>query len=476
MGRSSTKKNWLLIFAIGCLLAFASSESANADGCWGSSRGGWGSGGSMGGGSFGCRGGLFQNAPVRNLLSRLGNRVGNGLANLGDGIGGVLEQRPLRSALFGCRGGWGSRGLGSRGSYGSSGGSTGGWGSNGGWGCGGSLAASPGYSQQSYISAPAPTYAAPLINAGSFIGDAGGFIGDSGSTSLLDMPIVSVDSYGSVGSISAYVDPVVSYDAAGTVGQYETSAPALDYGYYGTQFGTIGVPTDAAMIGGAMITGPMMEAPLGEANGEAILSPGGDDLPGNEYYENGSEPTPDDAFGASEDDDSAYIPRGKAILSLDVPQDAKVFINDKLTQTNGTRRSYVSRNLLRGQDYRYRVKVVSEVEGKEIVKSRVVTMRVGESNQLAFNFKPVVTRVVVSVPDDAKVMIDGKETSTTGAYRSFSTQKLKSGKWDDYSVEVSVVRDGKQITRKEKFDLAAGEFRFFEFDFDKDASGSIASK
>ena len=91
MGHSSTKKNWFLIFAIGCMLSFASGESANADGCWGSSRGGWGSGGSLGGGSFGCRGGLFQNAPVRNLLSRIGNRVGNGLANLGDGVCNLLE-------------------------------------------------------------------------------------------------------------------------------------------------------------------------------------------------------------------------------------------------------------------------------------------------------------------------------------------------------------------------------------------------
>jgi uncharacterized protein (TIGR03000 family) len=168
--------------------------------------------------------------------------------------------------------------------------------------------------------------------------------------------------------------------------------------------------------------------------------------------------------------------RGKAILSLDVPSNAKVYINDKLTQTEGRRRSYVSRNLVQGREYRYRVKVVSEVNGKDVVKSRVVKMRGGESNEVAFNFNPIVTRVVVSVPEDAKVMIDGKETSTTGSYRSFSTQKLKNGKWDDYSVEVSVVRDGKTITRREQFDLAAGEFRFFEFEFNEAGLGSIAKK
>ena len=493
MGRSSGMKNWLLVFAVGCLLTFASSESANADGCWGSSRGGWGSGGSLGGG-FGSRGGLLSNAPVRNLLSRVGVGVGNGISLVGDGIATIFERRPLQTALSGCRGG-GSGGWGSNGGFGSTG-RLGGLGSNGGggWGSTGSgswaNSGSGWGSTGSYASAAtvAPSYAAAPIQSY-----------DSGS-SILDLPIVAPDSfdsfsnydsfsnfsnydsftnydgfanYDNFNSVSAYVDPIVSPGIPTT--QFETSAPILDYGFYGTQLGTVGIPTDAAFIDNSIITGPMLEV-QGESSNGINISPGIDDLPG---LDGGSEPTlADPPFGAQEDDDdvSTYIIRGEAILSLDVPKDAKVYINDKLTQTQGTRRSYVSKNLIRGNEYRYRVKVVSETNGKEVVKSRDVKMRGGESNQLAFNFDPIVTRVVVSVPDDAKVIIDGKETATTGAYRSFSTRKLKSGKWDDYSVEVSVVRNGKTLTRKEKFDLAAGEFRFFEFDFDNAGSGSVASK
>lgn len=299
----------------------------------------------------------------------------------------------------------------------------------------------------------------------------------STTSSIQSLPIVATDGF--VGT-SAYVDPVATQYSNSNLGdlavnQFETSAPVLDYGVYGSQFGTIGMPTDASMINGAMVTGPMME--LQSEAGGSMVSPEATDLP--PYYNNDDsfEAAPEDGFGAQDDeDDSAYLQRGKAVLSLDVPENAKVFINDKLTRTEGTRRSYVSRNLAYGQEYRYRVKVVSEMDGKEVIKSRIVTMRGGESNQLAFNFDPIVTRVVVSVPDDAKVIIDGKETSTAGSFRSFSTEKLKSGKWDDYSVEVSVVRNGKTLTRKEKFDLAAGEFRFFEFDFDKAGAGSVASK
>jgi len=369
MGRSSGMKNWILIIAVGCLLTVTSTESANADGCWGSSRGGWGSGGSMGGGSYGCRGGLLSNAPVRNLLSRVGVGVGNGISLVGDGIANIFDRQPLRSALFGCRGG-GSGGWGSRGSYGSTG-CTGGWGSNGsGWGSNGGYAAaapmpSSEWSLPSYVSAPVASY-------------------DSGS--IVNLPIVPTNTYDNFASVPAYVDPVISSSGISTT-QFETSAPVLDYGYYGSQFGTIGMPTDATMIGGSMITGPMMEVQGESANG-VIVSPDSDDLPG--YYDGKStEPTPEDAFGAEEDDDdSAYLIRGKAILSLDVPKDAKVFINDKLTQTSGTRRSYVSRNLVRGQEYRYRVKVVSESNGKEVVKSRVVKMRGGESHSSPCRLRP----------------------------------------------------------------------------------------
>ena len=487
MSDSSRLKNWLLIFAMTCFIATCSGESVQADGSWGSSRGGWGSGGSLGGGSFGCRGGLLSNAPVRNLLARVGSGVGNGIAAVGNGIANIFEQRPLQSALMGgSSGGWGSRGggfgssggfasngggFGSNGGFGSTGSSFasatggGGWGSsNIGWGSTGSLASVPTWSEPSLVSATVSEI--PVFS-------------DPGVGEFLELPTIAPQDFGFSGSVSAYVEPSPVYSNPVFSNQYETSAPVLDFGYYGGSQGAVGIPTDGIIVDNSIITGPMLEIspavpsaafPSAEP---LLLTPGESNLPGG-YYDGNSEPTPDDGFGA-QDDDTTYMPRrGKAILSLDVPRDARVYINDKLTQTEGTRRSYVSRNLTRGQEYRYRVKVVSDIDGKEVTKSRVITMRGGESNVVAFNFKPIVTRVVVRVPEDAKVIIDGKETSTKGSYRAFSTEKLKSGNWEDYSVEVSVVRDGKTLTRKEKFDLSAGEFRYFDFDFDKAPASSIA--
>lgn len=431
----------LLVVTIASLLLFSTSQQAQAGGSWGSSHGGFGSGGSSGfgssGGSYGCHGGgLFGGrAPVRNLLSRIGTGIGNGIAGIGNGIARISQRRHGR--LGGSSGGWGSHGGYTSGSHGSSGG----WGVYGGDSSGGSnFIAVSDYAN--------PVIAAPTYGVPDYLG--------------FDNQVVH-----------SSMEP---YSAYNSVNQFETSAPILDYGYMGSHVGQIGSPTNGILIDGSYIGGEMMSPAIQPTLGDPTFAPGEGMVP--DYYQPATEETPSDAFGADDgDDDSAMIPRrGKAILSLEVPELAKVYINDKLTQTTGIRRSYASRNLKLGEEYRYRVKVVSEIDGKEVIKTRVVTMRPGEQNLVEFNFTPVVTRVVLNVPDDAKVVIDGKETTTEGSYRSFATRRLTEGRWEDYSVVVSVVRDGKTLTEKKEFDLAAGEFRYFQFDFDGAASAESVAK
>lgn len=442
-------------------LSFMSSET-RADGSWGSSRGGFGafggglvSGGSYGGGasggSWGCRGGLFSNAPVRSLLARLGG-----------GVADILERQPVRTALFGgCWGGGsggfgcgGSRGFGCGGGYVSScvGSSAPTWGG----GCVGGIAASPVTSL--------PSLAAPMWDMGSTVAASDLGIGIVQSVPAFD---------NSANSVSAYQSP----SSAIAISQYETSAPVLDYGYTGSEVGIVGVPTDASMINGNVVTGPMLEVSPGTTT-YPTPAPGLDMTPGLDSPPSSIQGGGDEDIGAIEDDDSASLDRsrrsGTAILTIDVPENSAVYVNDRLTNTKGTRRSYASRNLQPGEEYRYRVRVESEIDGQKVVKNDTIVMKPNDRELLAFDFQPVVTRVVVKVPQDAKVTIDGSDTDATGTYRSFSTRKLKSGKWDDYSVEVSVVREGKTLTQRREFDLVAGQFRFLPFDFD--TASDVATK
>ncbi len=271
------------------------------------------------------------------------------------------------------------------------------------------------------------------------------------------------------------------------VSQYETSAPILDFGAYNSQVGILGPSTDASLIDGNFITGSVLEGspvggfPVDNGVGGGDF-PGPADFPGarGQPFSSPSDLGPDDGVGAIEEDDSASIKKkaksGFAILTLDVPEDSIVYVNDRRTRTQGTRRSYASRNLQPGEQYRYRLKVVSNVDGKEVVKRKTVLMNANDRELLSFDFKPVLTRIALVVPEDAKVTIDGSETDSEGTNRSFSTRKLTSGKWEGYSVEVSVIRDGKTLTQRRDFDLIAGEFRFLLFDFEGASDSDVAGK
>jgi uncharacterized protein (TIGR03000 family) len=78
-------------------------------------------------------------------------------------------------------------------------------------------------------------------------------------------------------------------------------------------------------------------------------------------------------------------PQDGVLLSLDVPQDARVYVNGTLTKTSGTHRQYVCSGLLPGSRYAYHVQVVVTRNGKELSDTQVVRFRAGETRDLAFD-------------------------------------------------------------------------------------------
>ena len=160
-----------------------------------------------------------------------------------------------------------------------------------------------------------------------------------------------------------------------------------------------------------------------------------------------------------------------------VPVDAQVYINDKLTRTEGEKRSYVSRNLKSDRDYHYNVKAVVVRGGKEIVRTQLVTLQTGSDQTVAFDFQATpMTSLAIDVPADAEVKLCGKPTAATGSLRHYATDRLEEGTtWKDYTVLVSVTRNGKVVSQEKKLDMVAGETYSLNFEFDS-ANEKIASK
>jgi uncharacterized protein (TIGR03000 family) len=106
-----------------------------------------------------------------------------------------------------------------------------------------------------------------------------------------------------------------------------------------------------------------------------------------------------------------------------------------------------------------------------VTETKVAQLTAGGQANLSFSFagapqtastKAPRTALKVNVPADAKVYLSGKETSSTGPVREFSTTTLAEGSsWDNYTVRV--VSQGE--TKEQTISLKSGESRELNFDF-----------
>ena len=159
----------------------------------------------------------------------------------------------------------------------------------------------------------------------------------------------------------------------------------------------------------------------------------------------------------------------KALLSVAVPEEAKVFVNGQPTKTPGAQRRYVSPGLARGFSYTYEVRAEVLRDGQTVSETKRVHLRAGQTADLAFQFPveaTVETVLTLHLPENATVTLDGRATKATGPVRKFATTKLDRGQqWAGYQVAISVQHDGRTLTRNENVTLVGGENRELTFDF-----------
>ena len=176
---------------------------------------------------------------------------------------------------------------------------------------------------------------------------------------------------------------------------------------------------------------------------------------------------------------STRAPHNGTILTVVVPEDARVFMNGQLTKTPGTHRQYISRGLQPGQRYTYEVEAVVNRGGQAVKDTQVVQVRAGQTAQVAFQFdrggptqlseaaEAVRTTLTLQVPEDAQVVLAGNPTGATGALRRYTTTTLAKGeKWEDYRVLVTAVRNGRTVTQERTIRLTGGESKLLRFQLD----------
>jgi uncharacterized protein (TIGR03000 family) len=172
------------------------------------------------------------------------------------------------------------------------------------------------------------------------------------------------------------------------------------------------------------------------------------------------------------------------LLVVTVPEGAKVVVNDKETQASGTTRYFVSRGMTKDKSYSFEVKMTAEEDGKPQVKTRKVSLAAGERKTVSFegddakDAEPkkadakadakdtptdakataapsagrhgsdkTTTNLILVVPANATVRLQGKPTTTEGTERAYTTTTLAAGeRREDYAVEVTI--GAQTVTRR----------------------------
>jgi uncharacterized protein (TIGR03000 family) len=73
-----------------------------------------------------------------------------------------------------------------------------------------------------------------------------------------------------------------------------------------------------------------------------------------------------------------------ALLIVNLPEDARIFLNGQATKSTGARRSYVTPKLQPGKEYTYEVRAEMTVNGRQVSETRQVTFAVGRQVRVSF--------------------------------------------------------------------------------------------
>jgi uncharacterized protein (TIGR03000 family) len=176
-----------------------------------------------------------------------------------------------------------------------------------------------------------------------------------------------------------------------------------------------------------------------------------------------------------------------ALLNVNVPAEATIYVNGTQTTSTGTQRQYISRGLSADNRYEYEIRAEMVRDGKTLTETKSVTLGPGQEVNLSFNFDgnkeaPVAagnkakTKLTLHVPADAKVFLAGHETNATGEVREFTTSNLASGaEWNHYTVHVVSNVDGRDVSKDETITLTGGEDRDLTFDFNSNSVATTAA-
>ena len=245
-----------------------------------------------------------------------------------------------------------------------------------------------------------------------------------------------------------------TYSVGGSTGSY---APALSGGSTGSYGGgSTGSVMQYGNYEGYASEVPMMD---GRSSSGTVVVPN---------YSSGAPGASSVTQTANKLASSQSIGPNEVHLTVNLPESAKIFVNGNPTNTTGSKRHFVSRDLKPKDSYRFEVKaVLTKEDGTEVVQNKTVVVDSGNGEELSFEMlkadDPIETVLTLNVPEKARVVLAQNHTKSEGTSRVFRTKQLQDGQsWDDYKIEVTY----EGVTKAKTIRLLAGDKLEMTFDFE----------
>jgi uncharacterized protein (TIGR03000 family) len=149
-----------------------------------------------------------------------------------------------------------------------------------------------------------------------------------------------------------------------------------------------------------------------------------------------------------------------------LPADASLSVDGKAVPRGSEMPTIVTPALKPGQDYVYTFNAQATRSGRVLSQTKRVIVRAG--NEATVNFgdltTPAVeqftaspTHVIVKLPTEAQLFVDGVPCTLTSDTRSFDTPTLEPGKAYSYRLRAEIVRDGQTFSDNRRLTVRSGE-------------------
>ena len=150
------------------------------------------------------------------------------------------------------------------------------------------------------------------------------------------------------------------------------------------------------------------------------------------------------------------LPANRGQVVVRVPVDAKLFADGQATLLTGTERVFLTPDLSAGRDFQYTLKVEYTANGETKSDSKQVVVRAGHRTVIDFatpTAEKATSSVTVTLPEKAKLFVDGVAAAATAGKHTFSTPELAKGKSFVYEFRAELEKDGKTETVEPEGDV-----------------------